>query len=622
MRGRFALVALLTIGGFAAADPPASATWPARVTTFLADWAMPVGAEKDAATGFPRRIKRAKDSMVMVLVPAGTFQMGATPGDPQARSDESPRHAVTLTSSYYMDETPVTNEQFKRFTTSTRFKTGAEADGTGWIADESGGNWKETKGASWRAPLPGGKRQSDWEKHPVVLVSWDDADAYAKWIGYSVGLPTEAQYERALRGGVEGTRYPWGDDLPPPSKYGNYADDTAKRKFPKWTWTIEGFDDGYERTSPVKSFKANPYGLYDVSGNVWGWCADGYDTYPSGAVTDPTGSMSGAADRVIRGGSWTGGAEAVRPAYRYKYAHALRCGYVGFRLVRPVTTGRTEDAAAVPDVAELLRRVDATLFFPDAQSGLISYECDVSSTTSSTMDATGKMQPDPKSAKPVAHVAVDAKAGTKTWTDGAGKKLVPGTFTPFCGPWTLTNVMRVEVELFRSPLSKRFTTELYDFGPMADANGEGGNYTFLLRFTPKVALGEGDPAPLNPIVTRIDLSVTLTTTGEVSVTGGALALDQKIAQGDAAFECEFEPHGTLRRISKIKTHLSSFNLAIEPTLTFSYGPQGSLALPKSVVFQVPGGQLSGELGRMPGGGGMSSALFYDNFVVKSEPVKR
>jgi sulfatase modifying factor 1 len=316
------------------ATSPAS---PEAVAKFLSGWAAPEGNDKDATTRFPKRVRRTKDAMLMVLVPAGTFQMGAVPGDVDAKDDEKPRHAVTLSKAYYMDESGVTNEQFARFTTATGFKTGAEIDGTGWISDESGGDWKETQGASWRAPLPGGKRPADWEKHPVVLVSWEDADAYAKWIGRGVGLPTEAQYERALRGGVEGQKYPWGDGLPPPMKYGNYADEAAKRKFPTWTWTIDGFDDGFERTSPVKSFKPNPYGLYDVSGNVWDWCADAYGPYPSGAVTDPTGPTSGAAGRVIRGGSWTGGATGTRTAYRYKYAQALRCGYVGFRLARPVT---------------------------------------------------------------------------------------------------------------------------------------------------------------------------------------------------------------------------------------------------------------------------------------------
>lgn len=339
MRIRLAVVALLAVGGLATADPPAPARWPASVTSFLADWATPVGAEKDAATGFPRRIERTQDSMVMVLVPAGTFQMGATPGDTEAKDNEKPRHAVTLSSAYYMDETPVTNEQFARFSTAMKFKTADEDSGRGYIADENG-KWKETDGASWRAPLPGGKRPADWEKRPVVLVSWTEADAYSKWIGHGVGLPTEAQYERALRGGVEGKKYPWGDGLPLPAKYGNYADETAKKKFPQWkSFAIEGYDDGYERTSPVRSFAANAYGLYDISGNVWEYCADCYCDYPSGAVTDPLEPAS-RFTCVVRGSSWYGIADYARSACRSGVDPAGCIDHAGFRLSSSIAAPR------------------------------------------------------------------------------------------------------------------------------------------------------------------------------------------------------------------------------------------------------------------------------------------
>jgi formylglycine-generating enzyme required for sulfatase activity len=194
--------ALPTAAAPPAAPAPARAT-AAEVAKFLSGWADAFGTDADATTGYPKRVKRTKDSMDMVLIPAGTFQMGVVPGDTDAADDERPRHAVTLSKAYYMDEHEVTNEQFDKFETATGHKTTAENEAKGIIADDEG-NWKMTDGASWRSPLPGGKRPSDWKRHPVVLGSWDDAKAFSDWAG--AALPTEAQFERALRGGEDGRK--------------------------------------------------------------------------------------------------------------------------------------------------------------------------------------------------------------------------------------------------------------------------------------------------------------------------------------------------------------------------------------------------------------------------------
>ena len=335
--------ALLRAAASSAADAPAAPppppalarASPADVTKFLAGWAEAVGKDVDEATGYPRRVKRSKDGGEMVLIPAGTFQMGAVPGDTEARDNEKPRHAVTLSKAYYMDEHEVTNEQFDRFATATSHKTMAEKVGKGDMADDAG-RWKLTDGASWRAPLPDGKQPSDWKRHPVVFVAWDDAKAYSDWAG--AALPTEAQVERALRGGEEGKRYPWGDALPPPAKSGNFADAAARRAFAKWPWTIAGYDDGYERTAPAKSFAPNAYGLYDVSGNVWEWTADWYaaDYYTNTPSRDPVGPASGTA-RVLRGGSWSyDGITSLRASYRGTHAPAAAADLFGFRCTRSV----------------------------------------------------------------------------------------------------------------------------------------------------------------------------------------------------------------------------------------------------------------------------------------------
>ena len=150
----------------------------------------------------------------MVLIPEGTFQMGAVPGDDKAQDDENLRHAVTLSKAYYLDVIEVSNAQFEKFAQATGHRTAAEVEGKGFAVKADGTGWDMTDGVSWRAPLVGGKRPSAWEKHPVVLVSHDDATAFAAW----AALPTEAQFERAIRGDGEDRVYPWGDSLPAPRR--------------------------------------------------------------------------------------------------------------------------------------------------------------------------------------------------------------------------------------------------------------------------------------------------------------------------------------------------------------------------------------------------------------------
>jgi len=281
-------------------DPAPGRAASPDVAKFLAGWAEAVGSDIDATTGYPKRVKRVKDGMVMVLIPAGTFQMGAVPGDVDAKDDEKPRHSVTLSKAYYMDEHEVSNEQFEAFATATGHKTTPESAGQWRISDEKEID-RETSGASWRAPLPDGKQPSEWRRHPVVLVSWDDAKTFASWAG--AALPTEAQFERALRGGEDGRKYPWGEVLPPPKNSGNFADVTLA--LPRSGWKFETYDDGFAHTAPVGSFAPNAYGLYDISGNVWEWCADFYDDhyYASSSKIDPLGPASGT-KRILRGTSW------------------------------------------------------------------------------------------------------------------------------------------------------------------------------------------------------------------------------------------------------------------------------------------------------------------------------
>ena len=144
------------------------------------------------------------------------------------------------------------------------------------------------------------------DDHPMVNVSWDDAQAYSAWAG--VALPTEAEWEKAARGDGTHHEYVWGDAWPPPPGAGNFADETcrASGKYQNAIF-VDGYTDGFVNTSPVGAFAANGIGLYDMAGNVWQWCADRYgaDYYHNSPLQNPTGPATGTA-RVLRGGGWGG----------------------------------------------------------------------------------------------------------------------------------------------------------------------------------------------------------------------------------------------------------------------------------------------------------------------------
>ena len=272
----------------------------------------------------------------MKWIPGGTFQMGS---DTSPQRDEHPSHPVTL-NGFWIDETEVTNAQFLKFVEATGYKTVAEKtpdrreieaqvrpgtsiieelmvpgsicfnsnldfrtlrkDFVGWPYQV----WKYEPGADWRHPHG---PKSSIEKildHPVIHVSWEDARQFCQWAGRR--LPTEAEWEYAARGGLDGKEYPWGNARNPDEKW---MHNTWQGVFPE----SHNVQDGFEGTAPVKSFPPNGYGLYDMSGNVWEWCHDWYrpDTYLSGPQRNPRGPDDSfdpneptVPKRVQRGGSF------------------------------------------------------------------------------------------------------------------------------------------------------------------------------------------------------------------------------------------------------------------------------------------------------------------------------
>jgi len=265
------------------------------------------------------------------LIPAGQFLMGSAPDDEDAGDDEKPWHWVRINQPFYLGVTEVTRGQFRRFVDDVRYKTEAEKDGTGSLGWNEDAKGEQDPRFNWLNP---GFEQTD--DHPVVNVSWNDAQAFISWLSRKEGrpyrLPTEAEWEYACRAGFR-KKYVGGDDRESLAAFGNVSDGTAKEKYPRWT-TIAA-RDGYVYTAPVGQFRANAFGLYDMHGNVWEWCQDWYESgyYTHSPVDEPVCSAA-ATFRVLRGGCWIHDPRLCRSARRYGYVPTHRDSGLGFRLAR------------------------------------------------------------------------------------------------------------------------------------------------------------------------------------------------------------------------------------------------------------------------------------------------
>ena len=257
----------------------------------------------------------------MVAIPAGSFRMGDMTGDGLDR--ERPVHSVSVPA-FSMGKYEVTVGQFRRFVEATGYRTDAEqnADGNQGCYVYTGGMWGWTPGDSWHNP-----GFSVGDNHPVVCVSWNDAQAFVKWLNNETGsnyrLPTEAEWEYAARGGST-TKYHFGNSESQLSRYASF------------NWRNQSCPDGLGKcTAEVGRYRPNSFGLYDMHGNVWEWVQDCWNDSYAGAPTDGGAWTNGdCGRRVVRGGSWNVYPEYLRSASRGWYDRSYRDYSIGFRLAQ------------------------------------------------------------------------------------------------------------------------------------------------------------------------------------------------------------------------------------------------------------------------------------------------
>ena len=262
----------------------------------------------------------------MVIIPAGSFDMGSPKSEDSRGDDEGPVHRVKI-STFALGKTEITRTQFAAFVKDTKYAIGNNCKTL------EGSKFDKRSGRNWRDL---GFLQTS--QHPAACINWNDAKAYAAWMSHKTGkhyrLPTEAEWEYAARGHTVTARY-WGDNPDDACKYANVADKTAQAKIPGAPfWRLHNCTDGFAYTAPVGSFKANAFGLKDMLGNVWEWTEDSFHDSYKEAPVDGSAWQGNGEKRVLRGGSWNNGPTRVRVAKRGRDIPTTRFCNIGFRLAR------------------------------------------------------------------------------------------------------------------------------------------------------------------------------------------------------------------------------------------------------------------------------------------------
>ena len=271
----------------------------------------------------------------MVVIPSGSYMMGSPQGEDGRSDNEGPRFRVRFERGFAMSRTEVTVGQFRRFVEATGFETDAERAGESRIYMTGSGRIAERRRVTWEDDFLGNRADDDL---PVLHVSWNDATAYADWLAErterAYRLPSEAEFEYALRAGSQ-TRYWWGDQAPVEAVENVTGEDDEFNDRRRWTEAFEGYGDGYWGPAPVASLQPNPFGLFDMGGNVMEWVADcWHDSYVRAPNDGSAWVNPGCERRVIRGASWSSTPTMSRSAYRLSSRTAATDARVGFRVAR------------------------------------------------------------------------------------------------------------------------------------------------------------------------------------------------------------------------------------------------------------------------------------------------
>jgi formylglycine-generating enzyme required for sulfatase activity len=292
----------------------------------------------------------------LVTIPAGEFEMGSPAGEPGHVANESPVHRVRITRAFEMGVHEVTNGQFEAFVGATGYRTEAERDVEGGFGiDFETATVIQDPDTDWKNPgFPGFRPGPD---HPVLMVSWADAEAFCRWLSAEEGrtyrLPTEAEWEYACRAGTA-TPFAFGGHGADFSAFANVADRTIA-EFALDTYIRvsliarpnryddrvphEAADDGGFIAADVGGYRANPWGLHDMHGNVSEWTSSPYGPYPSAGGAGDDGDRPDSARRVARGGSWRDRLRRCRSSYRLPYEPWQKVFDVGFRVVMEADDG-------------------------------------------------------------------------------------------------------------------------------------------------------------------------------------------------------------------------------------------------------------------------------------------
>ncbi|WP_233842317.1 SUMF1/EgtB/PvdO family nonheme iron enzyme [Dyella sp. 2HG41-7] len=274
-------------------------------------------------------------SPTMLVVPTGTYMMGAPDNEAGRADTQTPQHEVTISKGYALSQSDITVAQFREFVRASGYKPDSTTQGGASVYDERTGVMRDVSDANWQDDYAG---HAATDNLPVVNISWNDANAYVQWLSQRTGkkfrLPSESEFEYALRAGST-TRYWWGNSTPK-GKVENLTGSLDRSPSGRrWSHAFQNYGDGFWGPAPIMSFSPNAFGLYDMDGNVSEWMADcWHDNYVRAPVDGSAWINPGCSIRVVRGGSWGSSPEQANSAYRQGADASIRSGRVGFRILR------------------------------------------------------------------------------------------------------------------------------------------------------------------------------------------------------------------------------------------------------------------------------------------------